>query len=105
MEFEFTQILYAFLLTLFAGFSTSIGAVIAFFSKKDDFRLLSVGLGFSAGVMIYISFMEILPNYTLGLDKSKRNAIISMLSGCGEVWYRAWFGTKRPRVRIPTLRP
>lgn len=62
MEFELTQILYAFLLTLFAGFSTSIGAVIAFFSKKDDYRLLSVGLGFSAGVMIYISFMEILPN-------------------------------------------
>ena len=28
-----------------------------------------------------------------------------MLSGCGEVWYRAWFGTKRPRVQIPTLRP
>ena len=27
------------------------------------------------------------------------------VSGCGEVWYRAWFGTKRPRVRIPTLRP
>ena len=31
--------------------------------------------------------------------------IIRKLSGCGEVWYRAWFGTKRPRVRIPTLRP
>ena len=27
------------------------------------------------------------------------------LSGCGEVWYRACFGSKRPRVRIPTLRP
>ena len=27
------------------------------------------------------------------------------LSRCGEVWYRAWFGSKRPRVRIPTLRP
>ena len=26
-------------------------------------------------------------------------------SGCGEAWYRAWFGSKRPRVRIPTLRP
>lgn len=26
-------------------------------------------------------------------------------SGCGEVWYRAWFGTKRPWVRIPSLRP
>ena len=31
--------------------------------------------------------------------------IIIGLTGCGEVWYRAWFGTKRPRVRIPTLRP
>ncbi len=28
-----------------------------------------------------------------------------MLSGCGEVWYRAWFGTKRPRVQVPPLRP
>ena len=26
-------------------------------------------------------------------------------TGCGEAWYRAWFGTKRPRVRISTLRP
>ena len=31
--------------------------------------------------------------------------IIFRLSGCGEAWYRAWFGSKRPRVRIPTLRP
>ena len=31
--------------------------------------------------------------------------IISKPTGCGEVWYRAWFGSKRPRVRIPTLRP
>ncbi|EAI9281099.1 zinc transporter ZupT [Campylobacter jejuni] len=49
------------LLTLFAGFSTAIGSIIAFFSRKDDLRVLSLGLGFSAGVMIYISFMEILP--------------------------------------------
>ena len=27
------------------------------------------------------------------------------LSGCGEVWYRAWFGTMRPRVQVPPLRP
>ncbi|EOI3651862.1 zinc transporter ZupT, partial [Campylobacter jejuni] len=46
---------------LFAGFSTAIGSIIAFFSRKDDLRVLSLGLGFSAGVMIYISFMEILP--------------------------------------------
>ena len=27
------------------------------------------------------------------------------MPGCGEVWYRAWFGSKRPWVRIPPLRP
>ena len=31
--------------------------------------------------------------------------IILKISGYGEVWYRAWFGSKRPRVRIPILRP
>ncbi|ECQ8564407.1 zinc transporter ZupT [Campylobacter jejuni] len=61
MQFTFEQIFISMLLTLFAGFSTAIGSIIAFFSRKDDLRVLSLGLGFSAGVMIYISFMEILP--------------------------------------------
>ena len=61
MQFTFEQIFIAMLLTLFEGFSTAIGSIIAFFSRKDDLRVLSLGLGFSAGVMIYISFMEILP--------------------------------------------
>ncbi len=61
MQFTFEQIFIAMLLTLFAGFSTAIGSIIAFFSRKDDLRVLSLGLGFSAGVMICISFMEILP--------------------------------------------
>ena len=26
-------------------------------------------------------------------------------SGCGEAWYRAWFGSKRPWVQIPPLGP
>lgn len=56
----FSQFWPAFLLTLFAGLSTGIGAVLAFFSKSDNTRLLSVGLGFSAGVMVYISFAEIM---------------------------------------------
>jgi len=57
---EFNNYIVAFLLTLFAGLSTSIGAVIAFFSKTKTEKFLSLGLGFSAGVMIYVSFMEIL---------------------------------------------
>ena len=27
------------------------------------------------------------------------------LSGCGEAWYRAWFGSKRPQVQILSLGP
>lgn len=54
------QILIAFSLTLFAGISTGIGSVIAFFAKRTNTTFLSVSLGFSAGVMIYVSFVELL---------------------------------------------
>ena len=54
-------ILLAFGLTLLAGLSTGIGSLMAFFTKKTNTRLLSGVLGFSAGVMIYVSLMEILP--------------------------------------------
>ena len=56
------DIIIALLLTLLAGLATTIGATLAFVFKKDDLKALSIGLGFSAGVMIFISFMEILPN-------------------------------------------
>ncbi|MBF0229286.1 MAG: zinc transporter ZupT [Desulfamplus sp.] len=53
------DILIAFGLTLFAGMATSIGSVIAFTVKKTNYRFLSVATGFSAGVMLYVSFVEI----------------------------------------------
>lgn len=49
----------AFLLTLFAGLSTGIGSCIAFFTKRTNTKFLSFSLGLSAGVMIYISMVEI----------------------------------------------
>jgi zinc transporter, ZIP family len=52
-------LLFAFGLTLFAGLSTGIGSLLAFFTKKTNTRFLSISLGFSAGVMIYVSFVEI----------------------------------------------
>ncbi|ADL08720.1 zinc transporter ZupT [Thermosediminibacter oceani] len=52
---------FAFLLTLLAGLSTGIGGAIAFFAKRTNTRFLSAALGFSAGVMIYVSFVEIFP--------------------------------------------
>jgi len=65
---EFTVVLNAFLLTLFAGLSTGIGSALAFFTKKTNTKFLSVSLGFSAGVMIYVSFAEILPKANVSLS-------------------------------------
>jgi len=52
----------AFLLTVIAGLSTGIGSAIAYFIRKPKIIYLSFSLGLSAGVMIYISFMELLPD-------------------------------------------
>jgi len=51
----------AFALTLFAGLATGIGSMIAFTAKRTNFRFLSIATGFSAGVMLYVSFIEIMP--------------------------------------------
>ncbi len=48
------------ILTLFAGMSTLLGGFITFFIKRNNLKALSVGLGFSAGVMVYISLSELM---------------------------------------------
>ncbi|MCD7969829.1 MAG: zinc transporter ZupT [Alistipes sp.] len=53
-------VLIAFLLTLFAGLATGIGSAIAFFARHTNRKFLSFSLGLSAGVMVYVSFMELL---------------------------------------------
>lgn len=58
-EIEIGTLLFAFGLTLFAGLSTGIGSALAFFTKQTNTRFLSISLGFSAGVMIYVAFVEI----------------------------------------------
>ncbi|MGD2104148.1 MAG: zinc transporter ZupT [Anaerolineae bacterium] len=55
-----TKVWLALGLTVFAGMATGIGSAIAFFARRSNYRFLSVSTGFSAGVMIYVSFVEIL---------------------------------------------
>jgi len=78
MDFSTGDILFAFLLTLGAGLSTGIGSALAFFTKKTNETFLSVALGFSAGVMLYLSFVEIFPEAleSLGEATSGSNAYI-----------------------------
>lgn len=54
------DLLLPLLLTLGAGLATGIGSAIAFFAHRTNRRLLSFSLGLSGGVMIYVSFAELL---------------------------------------------
>ncbi len=53
------NILFALGLTVFAGLATGIGSIMSFMSKKFNPKFLAGSLGFSAGVMIYVSLVEI----------------------------------------------
>ncbi len=48
------------ILTLFAGMSTLFGGFVTFFIKRNNLKALSIGLGFSAGVMVYVSLSELM---------------------------------------------
>jgi Predicted divalent heavy-metal cations transporter len=78
---EINNILLAFGLTLIAGLSTGIGSILAFFTKRTNTKFLSTALGFSAGVMIYVSFMEMLPEAKSNLIDSfgERIGVLYML--------------------------
>ncbi|MCD7971788.1 MAG: zinc transporter ZupT [Candidatus Azobacteroides sp.] len=58
---EGSNILLAFLLTAITGLSTGIGSLIALIAKKTNTNFLCAALGFSAGIMLYVSFMEMMP--------------------------------------------
>jgi len=73
----------ALLLTLLAGLSTGIGGGIAYFIKKPRVAYLSFGLGLSAGVMIYISFMELLPGAIRSLGELW--ALVAFFVGIGVI--------------------
>ena len=54
--------LMALLLSTFAGLSTVIGGFVTFFIKENSLKFLSFGLGLSAGVMLFISLVDLYPN-------------------------------------------
>jgi ZIP family zinc transporter len=55
------NLIFAFGLTLFAGLATGLGSLVVFLVRRPNLSLLSFGLGFSSGVMVYISLVELLP--------------------------------------------
>ena len=54
------DVLFAISLTLIAGLATGVGSLVVLFSNINNKKFLSICLSFSAGVMLYIAFAEIL---------------------------------------------
>lgn len=78
----------AFILTLIAGLSTGIGSLIALMAKKTNTKFLCVSLGFSAGIMIYVSFMEMLPeakHMLMSIYREKEATLYLILSFFGGI--------------------
>ncbi len=94
--YSLETIIFAFLITLFAGLSTGIGSSIALTSKKTNKILLAASLGFSAGVMIYVSFVEIFLkakdslNEASGSDKGYLFTVIAFFVGIALIAIIDW---------------
>lgn len=85
---ENPNILLAFVLTSVAGLSTGIGGLIALLAKHTNTKFLCAALGFSAGVMIYVSFMEMMPQANLELTSvfgEKKGTLYMILAFFGGI--------------------
>ncbi|MEL7569270.1 MAG: zinc transporter ZupT [Eubacteriaceae bacterium] len=80
--------LTALFLTLLAGLATGLGGLISILFKKINDKYIAFTLSFSAGVMIYISFMEILPDAIDNINIYEKNgsyflAVVIFFAGIG----------------------
>lgn len=55
------NMMFAFVLTFLAGFSTMIGTIIIFISKSNPKKIVLASLSFAAGVMITVSITDLIP--------------------------------------------
>ena len=78
-----STVFFAFMLTLLAGLATGLGSALAFFTRQSNTRFLSLALGFSAGVMLYVSFVEIFPKARTALAAGMSLNSASWLATCG----------------------
>lgn len=54
------DVAFALGLTILAGLSTGVGSAIAYLIREPRLRFLAFALGLSTGVMVYVSFVELL---------------------------------------------
>ncbi len=70
----------ALILSLLAGMSTLLGALVVFVRKNNSEKLVTISLGFAAGVMLSVSFTDLYPNAQGLLNASGGKTIGVLLS-------------------------
>ena len=98
-----TSALFGLLLTSLAGLATGIGSAVALFARRGARSFLAASLGFSAGVMVYVSFVELLPTATLALGEAQ-GAHLGPWIATGKVEDRAGSFTLSAE-KVESLRP
>jgi len=76
-------IYFAFSLTLLAGLCTGVGSILSLLYKKFNPKFLGAMLGLSAGVMLYVSFVEIINKARISLIAEMGNKLGSIYTVIG----------------------
>lgn len=87
-----SNVFYSFMLTLFVGLTMGLGSLFSLLLKDKNEKFLSFSLSFSAGIMIYISFMEILPEGMHLIEETangRRGKIIALAAFFGGMIFTA----------------
>ena len=101
---EWSPVAIAFALTLVAGLATGIGSALALLARTTNTRFLSAALGFSAGVMIYVSFVEVLADARASLSVelgARPGAWVTVLAFFGGIGLTALIDRLVPAVENP----
>jgi len=72
------EALRALLFSLAAGLSTLLGALVIVFTKKKSEKLVTVSLGFAGGVMVSVSFWDMLPEAVHALGNEKIGTLLAV---------------------------
>jgi ZIP family zinc transporter len=101
---QWSPVAVAFALTSFAGLATGVGSALALFARRTETRFLSASLGFSAGVMVYVSFVEILADARSSLVAelgARPGAWLTVISFFGGMAVTALIDRLVPKVENP----
>lgn len=78
-DMMFNDATRALFLSVMAGLSTMIGALVICFSNRKNEKLVSISLAFAGGVMISVSFTDLLPNSLDYFSSSTNHQIGTLL--------------------------